>query len=327
MYDNLEYILNVLKEENFMPGFAEWWKETHFSPLGARLESSSRCNSNCLHCPRELMTRSQIEMTREIFLKCVDSLTLAPRHVHYLFLHLNGEPLLLDIDELCWRINYAKEKLPNTVITFFTNGQLLTEEVSLKLIGTRLDKLSISFNGGTKEDYENIMKGLSFETVYNNIIKFVELNNEKIETATMLLPQKANEHSIAKYFELFKGKGIDDVGGAGINNIGGTIDAKHMRLDGQYHAGSPNASCWRTFTDVNVMADGRVCACCQDVLGNIIHGSVSTDPLLDIWHGDSLTRLREEFLRGNHPNLSSEFEMCNKCDFMESLAPGYKWWR
>lgn len=325
--NNLERILKVIdevgyKEINPAMQFRDWWKALHCSPIGARLESSSRCNTSCLHCPREKMTRPLIEMSRDIFTKCINEFTEAPTHLYYLFLHLNGEPLFLPIDEMCWRIDYAKEKLPNTLITFFTNGQLLTEDKSEKLVKTKLDKLSFSVNGGTKEDYETIMPGLSYDVTINNIKTFVRLNNEngkKINTSTILLPQKANEKNMAKSFEMMTEIGIDEVGGAGINNIGGTIDAKNMKLEGQYHKGNPHGPCWRAFTDINVMADGRVCACCQDVLGLVVHGDVTKEHLLDIWKGESLTKLREEFLLGKHPNLSPEFDMCNKCDFMESF--------
>ena len=324
---SLERILTVLK--NHHPGFSEWWKELYESPLGARLESSSRCNANCVHCPREGMTRFQGEMERSIFLRCVEDLSTISRPLHYLFLHLNGEPLLLDIDELCFRIDYAKSKLPQTLITFFTNGQLLTSDISKKLINTKLDKLSFSFDGGTKEDYEAIRRGLSWDTVIENIKTFVNLNIEnghRIQTQSILLPQKLNEHSIQKYFSLFQDMKIDDVGGAGINNIGGLLDAKSMKLDLQYNKGNPNTPCWRTFTEINVTADGKVCACCQDVHAKIVHGDVTKNTLIEIWQGESLTKLREEFLLGKHPNLSPEFAMCNRCDFMESFWSPYEWW-
>ena len=325
--DNLGKVLKVIdevgyKEVNPATQFRDWWKPMHHSPLGARLESSSRCQANCIHCPRAKMTRPLIEMPKDIFVKCINEFEEAPKHLDYLFLHLNGEPLFLEIDEMCWRIDYAKEKLPDTLITFFTNGQLLTEDKSEKLIKTKLDKLSFSVNGGTKEDYETIMPGLSFDVTINNIKTFARLNfenGEKITTSAILLPQKANENSMEKCFEMMNEIGIDEVGGAGINNIGGAIDAKNMKLEGQYSKGNPHGLCWRTFTEINIMADGRVCACCQDVLGLVVHGDVTKEHLLDIWHGESLTKLRIELLQGKHPNLSPEFEMCNKCDFMESF--------
>lgn len=329
--NTLNRILNTMKENNHHPGFLDWWNELHYSPIGARLESSSRCNANCIHCPREGITRPLGEMPQNIFIKCVDGLAQCPRPIHYLFLHLNGEPLLLDIDELVWRINYAKEKLPHTMITFFTNAQLLTAEISAKLICSKLDKLSFSFDGGTKEDYEAIRKGLSWEVVLENITTFCRMNkrlgsNRHIQTQSILLPQKGNLTSIDAYFARFKEIGIDDVGGSGVNNIGGLIDAASIKTDLQYNKGNPNTPCWRAFTEINVMSDGRVCACCQDVHGRVIHGDVNIDSILNIWHGESATKLREEFLMRKHPNLSPEFECCNRCDFMVSFWSPYEWW-
>ena len=80
-------------------------------PAEIHLESNSGCNARCVMCPRDGMERYQGDMSRELFIKAIDECGEHPE-MTYIHFHMSGEPLLLDIDELCWRINYAREKNP-----------------------------------------------------------------------------------------------------------------------------------------------------------------------------------------------------------------------
>ena len=303
-------------------------------PTAARIEAHSGCNARCIHCPRSEMTRYQGPMPRDIFIKAIEGLVELSEntgHPSCISHHLNGEPLLLDIDELIWRVNYTMDRLPNVEEnSFFTNASLLTEEKSRKLCESKLNRLCFSFDGGTKEDYENVRIGLRFEEVFENIKTFCRINkeefNNKLKTQCIFLPQKLNEKSVDAYYELMRPLGITDVGGTGISNIGGKIDTDSMRSFLQFIGGIREAPCWRTFTDINVMADGRVCACCQDVLGSIILGDIKTQTMKEVWTGEIWNKWRVEFMQyKGGGRLSPEFDICNKCDFMMCMEPPY-WW-
>jgi MoaA/NifB/PqqE/SkfB family radical SAM enzyme len=300
-------------------------------PKEIHLESSSRCNGACITCPRQGMTRYQGEMSRVIFLKVVDECKEYGWVLDYFHFHLNGEPLYLDIDELCWRINYAKEHLPKRneypIICFFTNASLLTEEKSRKLLASPLDKIVFSVDGGTKEAFEKMRPGLKWEEVVGNITKFMEVRKEvgsKIPTQTAFIPCWENKDSLLSYYKLFNSLGIDDVGGSGVNNIGGLIDSKAMRLPEQYTKGHKKNPCWRVFIDLSICADGKAVVCCQDVRGKCVIGDANKETVKQIWQY-GMEQVRQIHLRMEQEQI----EFCKDCDYMESFCISedmQKWW-
>ncbi len=294
-------------------------------PKEIHLESSSRCNAHCLTCPRDKMQRSLGEMNRELFVKAVNE--TSNYEMDFIMLHLNGEPLLLDIDELVWRINYTRETNPKCKqINFFTNGSLLTEEVTNKLLKSKLDLIMISVDGGNQEDYEKIRRGLSWKTLIKNVYYLVQRKkqlNSNLFIQTAIIPQVANQHSVGTYFAVFKTLGVDHVGGSGVNNIGGLIDADNMRLNGQhYDLSALPKPCWKIFLDLSIASDGRALVCAQDVVGALPIGDLKTQTLKEIWQGKVMSEVREKFIYGK----KNEIPFCDKCDYMLGCVTP-DWWK
>jgi MoaA/NifB/PqqE/SkfB family radical SAM enzyme len=76
-----------------------------------------------------------------------------------------GEPLLNS--ELFDMIDYCKVK--KIRVGFATNGMLMSEKTSEKIISSGLNWLNISMDGATKDTYEKIRKGADFNLLINNI--------------------------------------------------------------------------------------------------------------------------------------------------------------
>lgn len=311
--------MNKLQNDlyNYLVKALEFPKEIH-------LESSSRCNSKCLTCPRDGMTRPLIEMDRNLFTKAVEE--TSAYDMDYIMLHLNGEPMFLSIDELVWRINYARKTNPKTnKILFFTNGSFLTEEAIDKLLCSKLDLIMISVDGGNKQDYENIRKGLSWDNLIISIIRLVKRKHElgsNLFIQTAIVPQKNNQNSVKEYFRLFQDIGVDHVAGSGVNNIGGYIDSDNMRLSTQKHTiKDVTLPCFKIFLDLSIMSDGSACVCAQDVRGDLIIGDLNKQSLKEIWQGNVLLGIRDAFVLGNKINIP----FCSKCDFMAGFVSPDFW--
>lgn len=307
----VEELTNYLKSALIFP------KEIH-------LESSSRCNSSCITCPRDKMQRQLGEMSREIFVKAVNE--TADYDMDYIMLHLNGEPLLLDIDELVWRVNYARDINPRCKqINFFTNGSLLTPEIADKLLLSKLDLIMISIDGGNQEDYEKIRKGLSWKTLTNNVYNLVKRKRElksNLFIQTAIIPQVANQNSVRTYFSIFSAMGVDHVAGSGVNNIGGLIDADNMKLSTQRNdVKAINLPCFKIFLDLDICSDGRALICSQDVVGTLPIGDLNNQTLQEIWQGSIISEIRKKFIL----RRKQEIPFCGKCDFMTGFVYP-EWW-
>ena len=300
-------------------------ENSYKQPKEIHLESSSRCNGNCVTCPRQGMSRFQGEMSTKLFVKAVQNVVEKSWHLDYFHFHLNGEPLYLPIGELCWRINYAKDNLPgNPILCFFTNASLMNKYKSRLILESKLDKIVFSVDGGNKETFEKMRPGLDWEIVVDNITHFMRIKkeiNSSIATQTAFIPCTINKESLPAYYTLFRGLGIDDVGGSGVNNIGGYIDSKTMRLPTQYTGGDKSVPCWRIFIDLSICADGKAVVCCQDVRADQIIGDLNTQTLSEIWQGKEFETIRRLHLTKEQQKIP----FCKNCDYMESfVAP--EWW-
>lgn len=301
----------------------EYLKDHLPFPREIHLESSSKCNANCIICPRQGMERYQGDMGRDIFLKAVEG--CVGRAMDYIHFHLNGEPLMMDINELCFRINHSKLLNPNIDHAMFTNASLLTKDKADKILQSRLDIIVFSVDGGNKKDYEYARPGLIWENVVDNIRYFVKQRNaikSKMKTQSGIVPTIYNKSSMDDYYKIFKGIGIDDVGGSGVINIGGYIDSDNMMIkETQYMKGDINAPCTRLFLDLSIMADGQAAICTQDTRGDHVVGNLKTQSIKEIWQGDYLNYIRMKFIEGK----KCDIKHCAKCDYMRS-NPVPEWW-
>jgi len=299
----------------------DYLEDTLKFPLEIHLESSSRCNSHCITCPRDKMMRELGELDRSLFKKAVEE--TANYKMDFIHLHLNGEPLFLDVDDLVWRINYAKKLNPDATVDFSTNASLLDEEKANKILTSKLDLIMISVDGGNKEDYEKCRKGLNWDTLIKNVTYLVKRKREFgscLYIQTGMIPLKQNISSLKEYYKVFQDIGVDHTGGSGVQNIGGLIDSNSMRTYLQYNKGDINSPCWRLFCDLSIFSDGRATVCCQDVVGFLPIGDLHTQSLKEIWQGEVMTSIRDKFIYGK----KNEIPFCNRCDFMVSfVAPDY----
>src|SRR5262249_33255683 len=75
------------------------------------------------------------------------------------------------------RIEYCEKHNVSTLLS--TNGTLLDEKNSERLLATPLKHITLSFDGATKESYEFYRKGARFEKVRDNFVRFARRKHEK----------------------------------------------------------------------------------------------------------------------------------------------------
>ena len=147
----------------------------HFPlPSVIMIENTNRCNSQCVMCPREKLTRKPGFMEFGLFEKIIKEVSGMKRKP-VTHLHGFGEPLL-DI-LLPERIKLAKDcGIKHTYIV--TNASLLVPEISRKIIQAGLDKMKISFYGTDEDSYNATMKKLNFKVTFQNIADFLRIRKE-----------------------------------------------------------------------------------------------------------------------------------------------------
>jgi radical SAM protein with 4Fe4S-binding SPASM domain len=192
-----------------------------------------------------------------------------------------------------------------------TNGSLLNEDLSRKIISAGLDRLSFSFDGCEKKTYEKIRVGGHFEKTVNNIMRFLEIKKEigskKPETAIEVIyfGQGSREkflQNIKTFKANFQDLPLDSIVTKELHNWAGEI--KKKELD------KPTSICPFLWNAMVINWDGNVMPCTQDFFGYYVVGNAHNSSIKSIWNSDKMIYLRKKIA----DKEVDEFETCSKCD-------------
>lgn len=218
------------------------------------IETINRCNGICPFCPVNVHDdpRKHVSMTDDLFKKIIEEL----KNINYsgtLSLYSNNEAFL--DKNIISKCKYAKENVPNAIITIWTNATLLTLDKYISVI-QYLDKLVID---NYNDNYE-----------YNPNVKIIA---EYLETHTEL--KNKTQISMRMQNQILSTRG------------GKAPNKSKSKL-------YPGTSCNLPFQQIIIRPDGKISLCCNDALGVYTLGDVTKQTLIDIWKSEThLNILRE----------------------------------
>jgi len=283
----------------------EWPEKFHVGefPLFIDVEVTSACNLKCPFCAttfRENMIKKGF-ISFDIIRKIIDE--GRENNLYGVKFNIRGEPLLHP--QIHDFVKYAKQK--GLIDVYFnTNAMFLTEEISRKLIGAGLDRLSISFEGYTKEVYERHRVGANYETVLSNIENIQSLKRNlgvehpKIRVQTVMLP---DIESTFEEYKKFWAELADEVG---------FLDYKEMKdkkKNMQY-----NWACPQIWQRMAIWWDGTILPCNHDDDGLIALGNLKEITIKDAWHSEKLNKIRNAHKHGEAHNIPA----CDGCYLRDS---------
>ena len=165
-----------------------------------QLELSVKCNSNCIMCPRNKLTRDgkpgfmSFNLAKKIIDEAYDmgARLLKPQWF--------GEPLLSpDFEKI---VGYAKNK--GMRIMLITNGSLLDEK-KRDFVLKNCNKIFFSIDSADKDRYEGIRRGLKFDKVVANLEALFKKKNASESEAKIFVTAddlgKGGMDELRKYFE------------------------------------------------------------------------------------------------------------------------------
>jgi len=211
--------------------------------------------------------------------------------------------------QLIEMIDYAKKK--KLFVRLHTNGSLLTEEASYRIIQSGLDRLSFSLDGFDKETYERIRKGGNFEKTIANILRFLETKKEVqvkkpevvVEVIDFIHKENKNLASAKnEFFSVFKNQPLNGLVIKKLHNWAGEI--KKIENESLY------SICPFPWNALVIYWNGKVLPCPQDFFGYYVLGNVEDSTLRDIWNNQKMTTLRERLAHRQIDDL----ETCSDCD-------------
>jgi len=261
------------------------------------IEATNRCNTHCLHCPREAISRGLGTMTWDTYRIVVDKALSVPGYQAVYFSGM-GEPTLNPL--LSRFIAHISDRVPTAVTT---NGSVLDSAGIADLIGAGLSQVIVSYTGHTPELYRLMSGGLDLERVDACIRELVQQGKGRLRVSANVSVTRQNREHLAEIRAHLEKLGVDDIVFALCHNRGGYLDDPQV-----CDTPPPPADIGRCdiFAETLFVAwNGLVLACCHDLEGA---GQVGDLVQEDI----TVIKARRRMIA----EAGVRFKMCARCNDM-----------
>ena len=292
------------------------------SPMVLFIDPADICNSKCSFCPtssKDLMKEVQRplkQMDFNLYKKIIDDLQQFETKIKVIRLYQHGEPLLNK--HFCDMIKYAKDSNKVETVDTTTNALCLNPELNFKIIESGIDRINISINGlsdeqylkfaGVKVDFKKLVDNITH--LYNNrkqCYVFIKINGDTLENGI------EDEKKFLEIFEpIADAVAIERSMGCweGFEPKGFVkpID-KNVSIYGQ-QVQREVLVCPYTQYSIAVNSDLSVSQCFLDWNRKMIIGDANTESIYDIWHGKKFRAFQDMMLKGER---KSHF-YCKDCN-------------
>ena len=295
------------------------------TPYVVFIDPCSACNFSCTFCPtgdHELIKsigRFQGVLKLNDYEKILNDLNDFKNPIKVLRLYKDGEPLLNK--NLSKMIELASEHSKIEKIDTTTNGALLNEDLSERIIRAGINRINISIDGldekqvmsftGTKIDYANFIKQIAYLYSIKGDCEIV------IKTTNEIVGEKRS----SEFYEIF-GNYSDKIFIENTSPCWPEFDVEErMGIEiskGLYgNAINEVEVCPYIFYSISVNSDMRVSACFVDWSRELTIGDLRSESLLSIWRGNKMAAHRLSHLelkRKNH-------KVCGNCGQISHCGP------
>jgi len=290
-------------------------------PMMIVLSFSYVCNALCPNCP---YTNSSIRsdykdakyMNEETFKKIADE---AGKYGAWLRISGGGEPLMHP--QFLELMTYAKEK--GCKLGIINNGSLMTVEMAKKLFEIDAEMLEFSVDAADKQTYDIVRKGLSFDTLLENMKAIYTLRNKQ-QFTTKIIASAINQKEVdVDKVEQFWLPYVDQFQKRkyltwGINDPAQSAD-KTPYLDDV----EEKIPCPFIFERLNIDSRGQVMVCGYDIAADTNMGNIHQKSIQEIWHGDAFSFYRKKHLS----RKGDDIEMCKNCPDWKYRSWKHNYWK
>ncbi len=297
-------------------------------PWTVQVQTRSDCNSACRICPHRHteQTQPQGEMSAELFQKVVDE-CLAQPNFSGLGLALQNEPLVDPRlpDLMCYFIEGRWSESP-AILFLATNGIELTPRTFGRLCESGLDFLQVSVNADSKEEYERLSPGRSWETLQRNLDSLFEQDLSTVGVHLSFVRTRSNHEEVERAVRAWRKRGIQAYVHH-LSNRAGTLDTyEEYFLEEERLSAGQRAFRWFVqsllpvcpymFFQASVLWNGDVLLCTHDWNRQVILGNVGEQSLAEVWNGEPANAARCSWIEGRPDDVPS----CRGCTVYQDLA-------
>ena len=270
-------------------------------PVEFIVETTAKCNIYCPMCPRETIVQPKEDMTDAVFERLVSGAAHSAEHMMLIGL---GEPFL--DRKIFDRIEYCRRHNIHTLLS--TNGTLLDESTTARILDSGLAHITLSFDGATKESFEFYRKGARFEKVRDNFVRLARMKAERgrgPQVVVQMVRMERNAGEVDDFLRFWSSvRGVDQVRIKEDETNLMRTDAGHAASDWRH----PCHYLWRG--PMYVKWNGDAYPCCQSyMLEGAPAGNIGAQPVEEIWNSPMMRRMRSLHAAGR----SGEVDVCARC--------------
>ena len=288
--------------------------ETEF-PLFLQLETNQICNLKCPSCPigqddGDQKYISSEKMDWDMYKKIIlegekyECPSLEPQGTNEPFLDQNLE-------------DYIKFAADHGFMDIMlnTNGTLLPEERSRKLLKSGITRFRFSLDAATKETYEKVRLGGKYDVTMRNIENFLRIKKEENYQLPVVgvnfCKTKFNEHEEELFINTWQDKVdfivIQDFQPPDlIKNYSEFLSSSSVFREKIQKSGF---NCQQPWQRVLIRSNGEVCPCCAFFSEEMSLGNVKEHSIHELWNSKEMRELRQIHKQGDY----QENPWCKKC--------------
>jgi radical SAM protein with 4Fe4S-binding SPASM domain len=293
--------IRALNRARLLWGYLRRHSTLRALPVEFIVETTAKCNIYCPMCPRETHKQPKEDMRDEIFKRLVQEAGESAEHMMLIGL---GEPLL--DPKIFQRIEFCERHGVSTLLS--TNGTLLDETASDRLLRSKLEHITLSFDGSTKESFEYYRKGARFERVRDNFVRFARMKKErgaKVQIVVQMVRMEKNWNEVDDFVRFWSSV-------PGVDHVRVKADETNLMRPAAGHESDewkhPCHYLWRG--PMYVKHNGDIYPCCQSyMLDGAPVGNIGAESLNDIWNGAPMRRMREAHVTGR----AGDIPVCSRC--------------
>jgi len=244
------------------------------------IEATNLCNTRCVHCPHEAISRPMGKMSWETYQQVMDNILTYTNEKKYevtVDFAGMGEPLL---NPLIYR--FIKHISDRTYTAITTNGSALVPRNIEQLIEAGLRLLIVSFNGSDRFTYELMMGGLSFQRAEQYLRTAIDLTRDtQTDIAINLSVTKLTQSKLIETINYLQQLGIDNISLSKCHNRGGKLNNPNV-CDTPPPPSRINSRCDIFRQTLFVAWNGDVLSCCHDLEGENRIGNLMSNSLEEI---------------------------------------------
>jgi len=275
-------------------------------PKVMNIEPTSRCNLNCVYCPRTRARKGAGDMAWPVFQRLIDE---AAEHEPLIMLHLfkDGEPFLHP--RIIDMIRYAKKRQVAKTVRLNSNALCWGPRMVDAILDAGLDDVTVSLDAADGPTYHR-HKGVDALARVEENVRRLLARRDRRGLAKPFVRVKIMEFDAIDPAEIqrfhAKWQGLADaVQVTGIHNWSGAI----KELAATDETSAVRYPCVIMWYSLVVNFNGQVTVCSVDWDTAIKVGDVNTQSLAEIWNAAPIRQARRAQLGGD----ISGYPVCRDC--------------